>query len=451
MSPELTKVLKLALKMRKDFPYYGPVIERVRINETDEVGTAYVSPNLEIRFNPLFLKMCLETNTARGLLLHEMLHYLFKHVYREKHSIRRGICTHEAHNVAKDMEINQYIPREELPSSGVFVEEFVKRDGTPFPRGLSYEQYLELLLQNYEDDLDSDSQMSMDGAPGQGQGEPQQGNGNGKGSKGNSKSGKPSLKDWMKKKGMKLMMDQPEPEDNEGDSDSNNSQEMTENRAIDSLIAECEEAEKKSGKQAGDNTSLAQQLMKVNKRPYKWSDIFKAMVLKRVSAIKAGYEAISYQRVNKRMMAQGGSIMFPGHIAYEHKLKLVVGMDVSGSMRSLTKKMYEVMKSIFDYADYDIDLTILECDTGISNVIENFKATTNNFQSACGGGTDMGAISVYVRDNKMDPDLIIIMTDNYTDWDPVLFKEKTIVMTNNVSEHCPYKQYYVFFDDMGKE
>ena len=72
------------------------------------------------------------------------------------------------------------------------MEEFVKRDGTPFPRGLSYEQYLELLLQNYEDDLDSDSQMSMDGAPGQGQGEPQQGNGNGEGSKGNSKSGKPS-------------------------------------------------------------------------------------------------------------------------------------------------------------------------------------------------------------------------------------------------------------------
>ena len=140
-------------------------------------------------------------------------------------------------------------------------------------------------------------------------------------------------------------------------------------------------------------------------------------------------------------------IIYPARIDYVTELNLIVGMDVSGSMSGLTEKMYGVMKSITDTDDLTVKITILECDTAVCRVIEDFNLCADEVESTDGGGTDMGAISVWIKEHHLDPDLIVIMTDNYTDWNPVLFEDKTVVLTNHKTEECPYRQFEVVFPE----
>ena len=55
----------------------------------------------------------------------------------------------------------------------------------------------------------------------------------------------------------------------------------------------------------------------------------------------------------------------------------------------------------------------------------------------------MGAGLFYIYDNKLEVDLIIVMTDSYTSWpDPPILADKTVVLTDN---HDGYKGLYPMF------
>jgi predicted metal-dependent peptidase len=123
-------------------------------------------------------------------------------------------------------------------------------------------------------------------------------------------------------------------------------------------------------------------------------------------------------------------------------------MDVSGSMYHITDKMYGVMKSMVDILDMAIDITILEVDADVVNIIRGFDLKRDTIESKSGGGTDMGAGLRYIRENKMEPDLIVVMTDSYTPWpDPPILADKTVVLTDNPDYYNgPYPMYPVIFD-----
>ena len=77
-----------------------------------------------------------------GLYLHESLHWVCGH------GLRRGERDPDDWNIAGDLWINQVvldIRGLELPSCGVMVEDYVTKDGQPFPRGRTADEYYDLL------------------------------------------------------------------------------------------------------------------------------------------------------------------------------------------------------------------------------------------------------------------------------------------------------------------
>jgi predicted metal-dependent peptidase len=118
-------------------------------------------------------------------------------------------------------------------------------------------------------------------------------------------------------------------------------------------------------------------------------------------------------------------------------------------MYHITDKMYGVMKSMIDILDMVIDITILEVDAEIVNIIQGFDLNRNNVKSKIGGGTDMGEGLRYIQENKMEPDLIVVMTDSETPWpDPPILADKTVVLTDNPDSYDgPYPMYPVIFDE----
>jgi predicted metal-dependent peptidase len=399
-------------KLEKDHPYYGPALRQCRLDEDPTIETFCIDANLVIRYNREFCyslykdlrpktgsmsyaeKMTCAENVV-GVLLHELLHYISDHHSRRLKHPRKNV-PHELHNIAMDMEINQYI--EYKMSEGCCHPDNMKmKNGNPYPRDLSYEEYLELLLHNLPDNEDpnnpSPNAISLPG----GCDVDMRG----------TKAGKTSAQ-------------------------------------VQGLKAECEAAERNSG--IGSDSSLSSALQRVQKIQYNWERVFRSLVRSMTEQVKFGFNHSTYMKPNRHLAAMDPDIIYPSRYDMVRKIKLVVGMDVSGSMYGLTEKMYGIMKSITSSEELEIQITVLECDTQVTKVIEDFKTEKNEIDVGQGGGTDMGAISTYVRDKKMNPDLIVIMTDNYTGWDPVLFKDKTVVMTNNVTPECPYKQYNVCFE-----
>jgi len=103
---------------------------------------------------------------------------------------------------------------------------------------------------------------------------------------------------------------------------------------------------------------------------------------------------------------------------------------------------------MINITDMSIDITILEVDTDVENIIRGFDLKRETVESKDGGGTDMGAGLRYILKNKMEPDLIVIMTDSETPWPstPIL-ADRTVVLTDSPDYYDgPYPMYPVKFD-----
>jgi predicted metal-dependent peptidase len=74
-----------------------------------------------------------------GILKHEMLHILSRHVQRKEDR------NHEKFNIATDCAINQLIERQHLPNGAIYPDTFPSPDT---PKNLTAEQYYELLPSN---------------------------------------------------------------------------------------------------------------------------------------------------------------------------------------------------------------------------------------------------------------------------------------------------------------
>lgn len=215
-------------------------------------------------------------------------------------------------------------------------------------------------------------------------------------------------------------------------------------RFLETLADECQQSEAAHG--CGNGSQFADEMKKVEPIRYDWKDVFKNILYTKTGELKFGFEFRTYQKPNRKLMGINGDIIYAANIDYEREINLVIGMDISGSMYGITEKMYGVIKSITDFNDIKCHVTILECDTAIERVIRDYKVDMSGAEDVGrGGGTDMGAINVYVEEQDLKPDLIVIMTDNMTGWDPVKFKNITHVLTTELSDHCPYKQHLVEF------
>jgi predicted metal-dependent peptidase len=122
-----------------EFPWYSSMLSDCTISYSDKVPTACVRlnsyGNIELHVNKKFFYN-LPENERVGLLMHEMLHIGMKHLVRGK-DLDKKIA-----NIAMDIAINQYIPKDLLPKGGLLPEQF------KLPPGKAFEEYYIKLMQD---------------------------------------------------------------------------------------------------------------------------------------------------------------------------------------------------------------------------------------------------------------------------------------------------------------
>jgi predicted metal-dependent peptidase len=358
-----------------------------------------INCSLVIAYSDIFINK-LTDDELTNVVLHEILHYMNGHHARYMNNSLKDILPFEIHNIAMDLEINEFIYY--LPEGAYRAEDF------GFPKRKSYEEYL-LLLKNNTLVMQSNDE---------GQGRNQQKNNSGDGDQTQNK--------------MPI---------NDLNFDDYND---THKDVLEKLIEECKESEENRGT-ASDSDDINR---RIQKRKYRWEQVFQNILTTKITEITAGFRYRTFEKANRRYV-HTPDIILPVFIDRKIKISLAIIMDVSGSMYHITDKMYGVMKSMIDILDMAIDITILEVDADVVNIIRGFDLKRDTIKSKSGGGTDMGAGLHYIRENKMEPDLIVVMTDSYTPWpNPPILADKTVVLTDNPYYYKgSYPMYPVIFDE----
>ena len=408
------RLIRAVKTVGEKFPYYSPAATRVRFKEdNNNISTMGINCNLVVSYNKSFAHK-LTNEELEKIVLHEILHYINGHHARYMNSPLRDTLPHNIHNIAMDLEINEFIP--DLPKDGFKAKDF------GLPERKSYEEYLGLINRDMPPKLkkilNSPCLDCIDGCnnPKSNQGceEDEQANDP---CNNCPHQGKGLLPDDLKMDGYSDIYQ----------------------AILNDLINECEKS-RGTGEGSGDT------IRKVPKRKYPWEQVFQNIVTAKVTEIIAGFKYRTFERPNRRYV-HTPDIIFPKLIDRISKISLAIVMDISGSMGDNVNKMYGVMKSIIDILDLQIDITVLECSMGVENIMRGFDLTRESIESKDGGGTDMGAGLEYIYEHEIEADLIVVMTDSYTPWpNPPILADKTVVLTDNPNEYNgPYPVYPVEF------
>ena len=138
-------------------------------------------------------------------------------------------------------------------------------------------------------------------------------------------------------------------------------------------------------------------------------------------------EETTFRRLNRRFLAQD---MYLPTMQGNSVSKLILAPDVSGSM--LYDGRYErCMTEIQGLAEqlHIDEVHIMYWDSKVIHETytgEEFKNWKDKTRPKGGGGTDVGCVSDYIRENRIDADAVIVFTDgDVTGWGkwtmPVLF------------------------------
>lgn len=111
-------------------PFYGHIIASLVKIESEKVptlGVALQNGKVYLLYNPKFYDSLKQFVHKKGVIKHEVLHVVLKHLTRD------DLDDHKVANIAMDLVINQLVGRENLPSDdkhyGQYVEDFQKRYG----------------------------------------------------------------------------------------------------------------------------------------------------------------------------------------------------------------------------------------------------------------------------------------------------------------------------------
>lgn len=127
------------------YPFLGSIMQCMNLSYSEAIPTAGVMYNnktkkFEMLINPYFFCRTLTPVERTAVLLHEMYHITFKHVYYDVPENYNRIQL----NFAMDLVINQFIKG--LPQQALFIEKFRMKDGTPFGPNKTTQAYYEMLM-----------------------------------------------------------------------------------------------------------------------------------------------------------------------------------------------------------------------------------------------------------------------------------------------------------------
>ena len=184
-------------------------------------------------------------------------------------------------------------------------------------------------------------------------------------------------------------------------------------REIDQAIRQGQIAHAKvAGKGAGGLDRSIQELLEPK---IDWREVLREFV----KSMCRAKDTSSWRRVNRRFLSTG--TYMPSMIG-ERVGHLVIGIDTSGSIgdKELAEFLGEVKGIAEEVNPEKVDLLYWDCEVAaheeyseadVSNIVSSTKP-------AGGGGTSPSCVSEYLKEKKIEPECVIMLTDGYvgSDW-----------------------------------
>lgn len=203
------------------------------------------------------------------------------------------------------------------------------------------------------------------------------------------------------------------------DHDWGGAKEMTEadkrelERDIDQAIRQGLMAHKKiAGQGAG---GIGRELEELMQPKVDWREVLREFV----KATCRNKDKSSWRRVNRRMLSSG--VYMPSMIG-ERIGRIVIAVDTSGSIgiRELSDFLSEVKGIAEELAPEQIDLIYWDSvvaaheeyrDSDVANIVSTTKPKG-------GGGTSPSCVSTYLKEKRIEPECVVVLTDGYVggDW-----------------------------------
>jgi len=388
---EERKVQKAKITLMRDprFALWSGILMVGRTSVVDNIPTACTNGRDE-KYGRKFVAGLKEPE-LNFVVLHENLHKAFRHLttwrklHDENHSLANAACDYVINLKLKDLD-----PSERVIAMPRWADGVLKGK----PMGLIDEKYRGL---NAKQVFDLLKEEEKSGGSGKGEGE---GNGSGKGEGGTGTS-------------------QGQGQGGFDDHDWDGAKEMTEEekkvleREIDQAIRQGVMAHQKiAGTGGGD---IDRDLLDLLEPKVDWREMLREFVKSTCSA----KDTSSWRRVNRRFLSMG--TYMPSLIG-EKVGHLVVAVDTSGSVgqEELSGFLTEVRGIAEEVKPSQVDL--IYWDSRVAGHEEYTESDVGNIINSTkprgGGGTSPSCVSEYLKEKRIEPECIIVLTDGYVgnDW-----------------------------------
>lgn len=375
---------KISLMRDPKFALLQGIMMVGKTHVDDDIPTACTNGRDE-RYGRKFIKD-LKDQELNFVVAHECGHKMYRHLttWRKLYDEDRRLA-----NAACDYVINLML--KDLDPQGRTIQMPVWRDGPKKgePMGLIDERFRGMNAKQVFDILKQEREQNGGGGQGDGQGEG--------GGQGDADSDSDGFDDheWEEAKGM------------------TKEEKDTLEREIDQAIRQGLMAHQKiAGKGAG---GIGRELEELLEPKVNWREVLREFV----KSTCRNKDKSSWRRVNRRMLSTG--YYMPSMIG-ERVGRIVIGVDTSGSigMRELSDFLSEVKGIAEEVSPEQIDLLYWDSavaaheeykDTDVTNIVSTTKP-------AGGGGTSPSCVSEYLKEKRIEPVCVVMLTDGYVgnDW-----------------------------------
>jgi len=359
MNDVLNDASRIAKQLMLKEPFYGMFLSTLNKCVREDVPTAGVSKlniNYQLAINEEFWNSLDSDFKKIGLLKHELLHICFNHLIE-----RDEFPDHELHNIAADVEINQYIDPVYYPSSDLLLPSTFPELNLPLKAGTK--EYYKLLQQAKKDGTSPSLNAMLDSDPSSG------------GIHGNSPADKlhPTWKEFdeLSEADKRLVKAQ-----------------------IDHQIKTLVESQDRSrGLIPSELESYINGLFEEKAPSYDWKGYFRRFF----GSSSKVYTKKTRRKLNKRFEENPALKIKP-------KKKVLIGIDTSGSVSN--KDLIEFFSEINHMYKTGISITIAEGDATVQRTYEYEGKLPENVRGR--GGTNMNPFIEYFNEHKQYNSLIIL-------------------------------------------
>ena len=360
-----------------EFCMFSGVLSIGDITFTRDIPTACTNGR-DVIYNPDFIDT-MNDKELTFLILHEAIHKAFQHMH-----LWQKLYKEDARlaNIAADYVVNSSIleadPNEKrcvMPNTALYDKKY---------DGMTTRQIFDLLKKNPPPQQPQPSPM---GSQGKGDKSPQ--SGTQKSSQGQQET--LDSHDW------------------EGAKQMSSEEKKRTQKQIDQALRQGEVIR---GKMKGDVNRGVKELLEPQ---VNWREQLREFV----TAVSKSKDETSFRRPHRRFVGQ--DIYMPSMIGNCIN-KIVIAGDLSGSISSETERKFltEAIQVCKDVNPNTLDLIWWDYDVGGHEVYVEGEYDTilERTKPTGGGGTRVGCVNQFIKDKRLDPDVVIILTDGYVedDW-----------------------------------